>query len=211
MTARLTNVVIACSIGCMCGQIAAGQTPPDDTAISLVRSSQQAIEKFHRDAPRSSNVVRVVYFHPRDREPLKEWRERLTRIIDDVREFYRDGFRRFGVNGAEIRFERDEGGYVFHLVRGKLPASEYDYASGDAIERELQEVLGKKIDFEREHVLTVHGLCHQEKDERYVFNAPYHGRGSQQNGFCHAADCELLDPQRLKQKDERIEIGRAHV
>ena len=50
----------------------------------------------------------------------------------------------------------------------------------------------------------IHGLCHQEKDGRYVFNAPYYGRGSQINGVCHAADCELLDPNLLSERVKKI-------
>lgn len=190
--------------GWACHQSDAEQPAPDEAAISLMESSQHVIAAYHRDAQNSPNVVRVVYFHPRDRQPLAGWRERLTRTLDDVGTFYRDGLRRFGVAGPAIQFEQDDAGYVFHLVEGELPASEYDYSSGGAIERELRDVLGEAIDFQREHVLTVHGLCHQEKDGRYVFNAPYYGRGSQRNGFCHAADCELLDPGLLKEKDDRI-------
>ena len=50
----------------------------------------------------------------------------------------------------------------------------------------------------------IHGLCRQEKDGRYVFNAPYYGRGSQINGVCHAADCELLDPNLLNERVKKI-------
>jgi hypothetical protein len=185
-------------------QILFAQIAADHEGIAVVTSAISSIDDYHRNAEKSDRVVRVVYFHPSDREPLDEWRDRLSRIIDDVSGFYGGGLRRFGINDRGIQFERSEDGYVFHLVRGQLTASEYSYESGGVIERELRNALAGKLAFDREHVLVIHGLCHREKDGRYIFNAPYYGRGTSQSGLCHAADCELLDPKLLKAKDRKI-------
>ena len=202
----MMRVLSSCGIllSIMCGPPVTAQLPDDVEGIALIRSAQERVEAFHRNAEVASNVIRVVYFHPSDREPLSKWRERLERTVQDVSQFYREGLERFGVSGRGVRFERNERGHVFHLVRGKLPASDYDYQSGRQIQQEIVEALSKTIQFDKEHVLVVHGLCHQEKDGRYVFNAPYYGGGSQRNGFCHAADCELLDPKLLCEKNREI-------
>ena len=139
------------------------------------------IEAYHRDAEKAGSAIRVVYFHPRDRQPLDQWRERLSRMLDDTGDFYRAGLQRYGAKDRGIPFEQNDEGYVFHLVQGRQPASDYTYDSGGVIERELRQELAGTIRFDRQHVLVVHGLCHQEKDGRYIFNSPYYGRGSQRN------------------------------
>jgi len=58
------------------------------------------------------------------------------------------------------------------------------------------------IKFDREHMLVMHGLCHEEEDGRFVFNAPCFGRGNGRNGICYAADCRLLDPELLTKKEK---------
>jgi NPCBM/NEW2 domain len=162
----------------------------DPAGIALIRSALPAIQAFHREEAKTGAVLRVVYFHPADRDPLPGYAERLDRIMADVSAFYRDGLRRFGHESEGIPYEKKDGHLHLHVVRGKKPASGYSYSSGDEIEREIQAALG----FSRKYVLAIHALCHREADGRYVFNAPYYGHAEQGKGFCHAADCEMLDP-----------------
>lgn len=162
----------------------------DSAGTTLIRSALPMTEAFHRDAAQSGAILRVVYFHPADRDPLPGYQERLDRVLADVSAFYRDGLRRFGYEGSGIPYEKKDGRLNLHVVRGKKPASAYSYASGDEIEREIQQALG----FSRKYVLAIHALCHREPDGRYVFNSPYYGYAGRGQGFCHAADCELLDP-----------------
>lgn len=162
----------------------------DPAGEALIRSALPAIQAFHRDEAKSGAILRVVYFHPADREPLPGYQERLDRILADVSGFYRDELRRLGYEGEGIPYEKKDGRLHLHVVRGQKPASGYSYASGDEIEREIQTALS----FSRKYVLAIHALCHREADGRYVFNAPYYGSARNGQGFCHAADCELLDP-----------------
>lgn len=165
----------------------------DPAGATLISSALPAIEAFHRDEARSGAILRVVYFHPADREPLPGYQERLDRVLADVSAFYRDGLRRFGYACDGIPYEKQDGRLRLHVVRGKKPASAYSYASGNEIEREIQQALG----FSRKYVLAIHALCHREEGGRYVFNSPYYGSAGPGRGFCHAADCELLDPRLL--------------
>ncbi len=82
----------------LCTQILFAQIPADREGIAFVRSATHNIDDYHRNTERTDGVVRVVYFHPRDRKPLAEWRDRLSRIIDDVSDFYHTGLQRFGVD-----------------------------------------------------------------------------------------------------------------
>lgn len=160
------------------------------TGTALISSAVPAIQAYHSGEPKSGAILRVVYFHPADRDPLPGYQERLDRILTDVSAFYRDGLKRFGHECDGVPYEKKDGRLHLHVVRGKKPASGYSYASGDEIEREIQQALG----FSRKYVLAIHALCHREPDGRYVFNAPYYGYAGRGQGFCHAADCELLDP-----------------
>lgn len=186
---------------------AAGMVFGDDPdGIKLLQEAQKLVSGYHAGQPASHRVLRVVYFVPADRDPLANHEERLRRIMDDVNAFYQDGFRRFGVEDRELALERKDGKLVIHLVKGKLPAASYNYKSGAMTASEIGESLKGTVDMRQEYVLVIHALCHKEEDGRYVFNAPYYGGApsSNESGICHAADCELLDPLLLPEKNRRM-------
>jgi hypothetical protein len=179
--------------------------PPDDPGgRALIQQAHGAIAAYHAGQPKSDAVLRVVYFHPSDRDPLPHYAARLDRVLNDVSDFYRDGLRRFGLANDGLPLERKDGRLVLHVVRGKDPASSYSYDSGEKTAAEIRAALKGSFDLNREHVLVIYALCHREPDGRYVFNAPYYGSGSQRHGLCHAADCELLDPQLLTKSREKM-------
>lgn len=178
----------------------------DPEGARMLQEAQKQLSVYHAGQPESHRVLRVVYFVPSDRDPLANHEERLGRILEDVNGFYRDGFRRFGVEGRELALEKKDGKLVIHLVKGKLPASSYNYESGTATAAEAGEALKGRVDMRQDHVLVIYALCHKEADGRYVFNAPYYGGAVPSNEFsiCHAADCELLDPLLLPEKNRGI-------
>lgn len=117
----------------------------------------------------------------------------------DVSAFYRGGLRRFGHDCNGIPCEKKDGRLHLHVVRRKRAAA-YSYVSGDVIEREIQEALGCS----QKYVFANHALCHREANGRYVFNAPYYGYAGRGAGFCHAADCDLLDPRLLSDTNPMV-------
>lgn len=152
-------------------------------------------------------VLRVVYFHGNDMEPLANYEERLNRVMQDISEFYRDGMQAYGMTCDGLPLEKnDDGQLVLHLVEGQHAAAHYDYDSGQETEAEIREALGERIDFDREFVLVLYGQCWKMDDGRYGFYSPYYGKSgsSQRWGFCHAADCHLLDPERLTDTENRF-------
>lgn len=176
----------------------------DPAGRLLIESAERMIAAYHAGQPPASNVLRVIYFVPKDGDPLPDYATRLDRVVNDVSDFYRAGLQRLGIKTAGLPLERQGGKLVLHLVRGQLPASEYDYDSGAQAAREIQSALKGTMEIDREHLLVFYALCHREADGHYVFNAPYYGSGSQQNGICHAADCELLDPLRLTDTNQSM-------
>ena len=183
---------------------ARGQDDPAGRA--LLQEAEGLIAAYHAGQPRAGHTLRVVYFVPKDGEPFTNYEARVDRIVADVSDFYRDGFRRFGIETSGLPLEREQGKLVVHLVRGQLPASEYHYDSGDRTAGEMRAALKGSVDFDREYVLAFYALCHRDSDGRHVFNAPYYGDGgsSQKNGLCHVADCELLDPLLLTDTNHSI-------
>jgi hypothetical protein len=194
------------ALGLLIFRASAIATPPPPSATvtddpvgrAMLHEAQRIIAAYHASQPRTNHALRVVYFVPRDRDPLPNYAERLDRVMNDVSNFYRDGLRRFGIETAGLPLERKEGKLVLHLVRGKLPASGYhnEFESGDRAAREIAQALKGELDLERDYVLVLYALCSKRPGEEYVFDAPYYGAAgsSQRNGLCHAADCELLDP-----------------
>jgi hypothetical protein len=176
----------------------------DSEGAAMLRTAQQLIAEYHAGQESSASALRVVYFHPSDRDPLPGYAERLDRVLNDVSDFYRDGLKRFGLENKGLPLEKKDGRLVLHIVKGKRPASAYRHESGDQTAAEIREALAGKMDFKREHVLVLYGLCRKEPDGRYVFDAPYYGAGSNKAGLCHAADCELLDPLLLKETSKNI-------
>lgn len=176
----------------------------DSEGRALLQQAQRIIAAYHDGQPRSDAKLRVVYFVPSDRDPLPAYAERLDRVVNDVNEFYRDGLRRLGVETKGLPLERSGGQLVVHLVRGKLPAQQYRHDSGGRTALEITSAMKDTLDLSREHVLVLYSLCRKEPDGRFVFDAPYYGSGSHQNGLCHAADCELLDPELLTDTERTL-------
>ena len=177
----------------------------EEKAPSVMAAAQRRIAAFHAGEKPSGAFVRVVYFHAADREPLPDFAARLDRVMTDISAFYREGMeQRFGVKTGGLPLERKDGKLVIHMVRGEQPAEHYQHESGDETWSEVRKALAGQVDPEREHVLILYGLCEHAADGRFVFTAPYYGAtwSDQRHGLCHAADCDLLDPARLTQKDK---------
>ncbi|HEY3863047.1 MAG TPA: NPCBM/NEW2 domain-containing protein [Verrucomicrobiae bacterium] len=186
------------------GVLAAGAIPDDPDGRAMMQAAERIIAASHEGQPRATNLLRVVYFVPKDGEPLSNYEARVDRIVTDVSDFYRDGLLRFGIKTPGLPLERKDGKLVVRLVRGKLPASQYHYDSGGQTAAEIRLALSGTLDMERECVLALYGLSRKTNDGRYIFDAPYYGGGSQGGGLCHAADCELLDPLLLRETNQTM-------
>lgn len=206
MIKALTLVlVLALAFAAVASSVAA-PLAGDPEGARLVQAAHRLISAYHAGEAKNQAVVRVVYFHPSDRDPLPDYAGRLDRVLTDISDFYRDGLRRFGIENDGLPLERQGGRLVLHMVRGEKPASGYQHDSGNETEAEVRAALKGTFDLDREHVLILYALCRKEPDGRHVFDAPYYGKGSssQRAGLCHAADCELLDPRLLTETGRKI-------
>jgi hypothetical protein len=176
----------------------------DPAGRALLLEAQRTIAAYHAGHAPATNLLRVVYFVPKDGQPLPDYAERLDRVVNDVSDFYRDGLRRFGMETTGLPLERKDGKLVLHLVRGRLPASGYQVNSDPA--HEIALALKRTVDINREYVLVFYALSTHEPDGTFEFNAPFYGAAgsSQRNGLCHALDCEVLDPLLLTETKRTI-------
>ena len=157
----------------------------------LAASISERLDNFYRDIEADRRPLRVVYFHPADTQPLKDYRRRLTRIMLDVQSFYRDEMARNGFGPKSFSLEMQDEKLILHVVKGKRPAAEYSHESGNVVSREISAALADSFRLSEEFVLVVNAMCHQKDDGSYFFHAPYYGSGGTWRGLCHVADCVL--------------------
>ncbi len=147
-------------------------------------------------------VLRILYFTPSDREPIPGYAARLDKIMEHVRQFYRDGMAAAGYGQRTFNLDRqDDGSLRIFLVRGAHPTEKYGRDSGWALQRECSEALAKEgIDLGQETALIFNNLLLWEGDKA-VEHGPYAGGGSSFSGFAWAYDDALLDPDKLSSKE----------
>ncbi len=172
----------------------------------IVKQVTEAVRAYHDGAADNGNVLRVIYFTPADVEPQADHEARLGRVMLDMQAFYRDEMKRLGFGDAVFPLELSDGKLKVHLVRGKDDHTQYKHESGGKTVREIRAALGDTVDLDHEHVLIFHGMCTKRDDGSYFLYAPYYGDASSNHvrGLCHAADCEMLDPQLLGVTDRRV-------
>lgn len=168
-----------------------------DQYVQLARTLQSRIDAFHRKTADREHRLRLVYFHPNDAPPQKGYRERITRIMLDIRKFISLEMKRNGFHDRSIRLEMDGDLVKLHVVEGRdgTDAYNYDQRYGAKILRELRSALKGTINFDRDYVLTFCGICPQDDQGVYHFRSPYYDWGGSdvRRGMCFAADCEMLD------------------
>ena len=152
--------------------------------------------------------LRVAYFHPKDRLPLKNYEERWDRIMADIQQFYREQMRQLGYGGITLSLEQERGKLKLHKVEGSAnDDGSYSYKSGEPIRREVFRALAKDgIDANAETLLIVCGLSRTE-GKRVTIYSPYYGMGANHNrGICFVADSDWLTIDGLKPDKKKIAL-----
>ncbi|MBL9082941.1 MAG: hypothetical protein JNK76_14095 [Planctomycetales bacterium] len=161
------------------------------------------------ETARPKRIV-CVYFTPADRKPPAGHRERLTRVMTDIQEFFAGEMARHGLGGSTshrrtVRYDLDDARQIrFHYVAGKHEAAYYlgrDFRKGYEIREESKPVLAAAgIDDAKE---TVVYFCHlrTEQDGKTSGIGPYYGSGAREgvfrDGRCWFTDASILDPRNL--------------
>ena len=94
----------------------------------------------------SEYVVRVIYFHPKDRQPQSNIDTVLDGLIKKVQQFYADEMERHGFGSKTFRLETDENDQIIvHRVTGKFNNMHYYDAPSlvNAAGRDISEQLDR--------------------------------------------------------------------
>lgn len=186
-------------------------TAPSKTDLKKISTAEKQIKDLLKDASPTGKVIKVVYFHASDQEPLNGWKERLPKTLADVSDYYQESFKRFGLKSNGLPFEKENGQIVLHVIQGDSVSKSYNIMNGTRIQLEIARKINGKINFKTDHVLVISGLCDQRPDGTYFFHAPYHGTGSSINGVCMVADCEKLDTRLLRDTVQKMTFSEMAV
>ncbi|TWU10411.1 NPCBM/NEW2 domain protein [Allorhodopirellula heiligendammensis] len=98
------------------------------TTAEQAELANKRLEKYHENQPLpSQRRLRFAYFLPSDREPAAHYRERLTRVLDSMTEFYAEQIASYGLTAQPVALDRDEDGLLrFTEVRGERPWQAYN-------------------------------------------------------------------------------------
>jgi hypothetical protein len=190
--------------------VGVGQSPPMKNSTKFAAGSAlEVIEKYHADeTAASSRTLHLVYWTPRDREPLAEYRERLTRVMKTIQEFYASEMERLGLGDKTFALETTADGLLkIHLVRGERPYADYDVQSGSRIRTECLPVLSAaKIDADKETLVIFCNMSNWDPVARKMSqNSPYYATGGLRNGTAWQCDSLLLDSKLLPLKQPLLE------
>ena len=145
--------------------------------------------------------IRIVYFVPADRQPLKNYAERCDRVMKHVQAFYRNGMEQLGYGPRTFSLETDAAGKLkLHRVQGALPAREYGRNDAAKVRAEVKKALAKEnIDADKE-TLVIFQVLLDWVDGRAVEVGPFVGGGNHLHGTGYFYDDERLDPKLLPSK-----------
>lgn len=161
----------------------------------------------------SQRRLRFAYFVPSDRQPAAQYRERLTRVLDAMTQFYAEQIASYGLDAQPIPLDRDEDGLLrFTMVQGKQPWQAYNTkepASGAKIYSEcLPALRAAGIEPTQETIAVFTAVMDWDSERmRFRQRSPYQGGGNARSGFCWQIDAPPLDPNHLSEKSPLIDDG----
>ena len=163
------------------------------------------ILQSHSNKNLEDKKLRVVYFYPADRKPIKDHRKRWNGIMTDIQNFFRTEMNRLGYKQVTISLEKENSILKLHEVQGIHKDANYTYKSGGKIKGEVFKALrAKGINSEEETLLIVCGLSKTDGKKVTIYS-PYYGMGANHNkGICFTADMEWLSIEGLKPDPKKI-------
>lgn len=156
------------------------------------------------EKPAAPRVLRMVYFVPSDREPYPDYRDRVTRIMRDIQDFYRVGMEKNGWGPRTFKLEEGADNQLsVHVVKGTRPADYYTFDHGHDMREEIGRSLAARgIDINRETIVIFAALLNfdplPDGRIRITGDCPYYGSGTALWGTGWFNDDPGLDTNRLR-------------
>lgn len=185
-----------------------------DDQANQSRSINERLAAYQSADPvPSDRKLRFVYFLPSDRQPALNYRERLTRVLEETVAFYAKQIEGYGMKAQPLPLDRDADGLLrFIEVKGEEPWTAYNSKkpfAGEKVRDECLPVLrAAGIDPKRETIAVFTAIMEwNEEARRFRQQSPYQGTGDARAGFCWQIDSPPLDPLHLPEKTPIIDDG----
>ncbi len=181
---------------------------PTEADLGRARSVLSAWE--NEEPVKGPRVMRIVYWSPADREPQPEFRARLTRVMQDIQQFYRREMASWGFPGRSIQLELAEDGLLkIYEVQGKLKSaecSEADSKDGQEIRRDsLRALQAAGVNGDKETMVIFCNLADWDPVKRTMsHHSPYYASGDNRGGTAWQVDSPLLDSASLSAEDQQL-------
>ena len=185
---------------------------PGEPAQADMERARRLLQQWEEEAPeKARRVMRICYWSPVDREPQPEYRQRLTRVMKHIQDFYRHEMAGWGFPNRTIQLELAEDGLLqLHLVQGRLKSvecSEGDPKDGREIKQDcLAKLRDAGIDGEKETLVIFCNLADWDAETRTMgHHSPYYASGDSRGGTAWQVDSPLLDADLLAVKDQALQ------
>jgi NPCBM/NEW2 domain len=183
-------------------------TPPEEVAAQAP-AARAILDKWQAEQPEQGDrFVHLVYWTPSDRDPAPRYRERLSKIFVDVREFYAREMERNGFGRRTIKLVQETDGLSkIHLVRGAQPYAHYNVDSGYEIRGECLPVLREAgLDAGKETIVIFCNMANWDEEKRTMSqNSPYYASGTSWSGTAWQVDSPLLDLDLLDDREPLLQ------
>lgn len=194
---------------------ASAPTAPARLDAADLKRINAALARYHgADPVKAGRKLRFVYFAPSDSPPAENYRERLTRVMEETVDFYAREMRRVGLTHVQpMALDREADGLLrFVVVHGREPWKTYNSKEPAAARKVKEECLpalrAAGIDPATETILLFHTIMEwDEAKRRFREDAPYRGGGDARSGFCFQIDAPPLDPRHLSAREPIVDDG----
>jgi dienelactone hydrolase len=190
---------------------AAAAATPDEEIAAKVPAARAILDRWTSENPEvGERVLHIVLWTPADRDPAPRFRERLSGVLHDVRDFYASEMERLGFGPRTLRFQHDDDGLIhIHVVKGRQPYAEYQVDSGAKIRTEcLPTLRAAGIDADAETILIFCNMSNWDEDKLTINqNSPYYAGGTHRNGTAWQVDSAILDVALLDKKEPVVQDG----
>ncbi len=183
----------------------------EPTKADLARARERLAQWESTAAERAPRVMRIIYWTPADREPLADFRPRLTRVMQHIQSFYGTQMASWGFPGRSIQLEVESDAMLkIPVAKGTLKSaecSESDSSDGQAIRRDCLRVLKEEgIEGDSETIVIFCNLADWDPEKRTMsHHSPYYAGGRSTGGTAWQVDSPLLDSDFLKVKDQHLQ------
>lgn len=161
-----------------------------------------------QDPVKAERKVHIIYWTPSDREPAPRFRERLSPIMENIRQFYGKEMESLQFGQRTFTLDRETDGLVkIHVVRGLHPYVHYNGDSGYEIRKECEAVLKPAgLDVMNETVVLFCNMSNWDPQARTISqNSPYYASGSNRRGTAWQVDSPILELSQLSNKGDLVQ------